>query len=132
MRVGEFRQVCRERYGADVVGITVSAEQEKYAKEKFHDMSIEIRLQDYRDLHETFDRIVSIGMIEHVGYRNYRTFMEVVHRCLAPDGKFLLKTIGGNMSTTSNDLWLEKYFPQFDAALGGPDHESGGGPVRSP
>jgi cyclopropane-fatty-acyl-phospholipid synthase len=69
-------------------------------------------LQDYRELEEKFDRIISIGMFEHVGYRNYRTYMEVVHRCLKLDGLFLLHTIGGNTSVSSTDPWIDKYiFP---------------------
>jgi cyclopropane-fatty-acyl-phospholipid synthase len=73
---------------------------------------VEIRLQDYRGLNEPFDRIVSIGMFEHVGYKNYRTFMSVVDRCLKEDGLFLLQSIGGNTSVTTNDPWLERYiFP---------------------
>src|SRR3989344_762595 len=65
-------------------------------------------LKDYRDLNEKFDSIVSIGMVEHVGYKNYITFMKVVHRCLKDNGLFLLHTIGGNKSTTSTDPWTDK------------------------
>ena len=73
---------------------------------------MEIRLQDYRDLNESFDRILSIGMFEHVGVRNYRTFMQVVARCLHHEGLFLLHTIGCNTSTFRSDPWIERYiFP---------------------
>jgi cyclopropane-fatty-acyl-phospholipid synthase len=78
-----------------VVDITVSRRQAELASEVCRGLPVEIRLQDYRDLDLRCDRILSLGMFEHVGYKNYRTFMEVVHRCLADDGLFLLHTIGG-------------------------------------
>lgn len=109
---GSFVQYAAERYGAEVVGITVSAEQEKLAKERCRNAPATILLRDYRDLDESFDHIVSVGMFEHVGYKNYRTFMEIVHRCLAPDGKLLLHTIGRNTSAHRTDPWMNKYiFP---------------------
>ena len=71
-----------------------------------------IELKDYQDLQERFDRIVSIGMFEHVGLPNYRKYMESVLGCLNSDGLFLLHTIGGNTSTNTTDPWIEKYiFP---------------------
>ena len=74
--------------------------------------SIEIRLQDYRELDESFDRIWSIGMFEHVGVKNYGNYFEVTRRCLADDGLNLLHTIGGNESTNHTDPWIGKYiFP---------------------
>lgn len=109
---GSFIKYAAEEYKVNVVGITVSIEQVKLARQRCQGLPIEIRLQDYRKLHETFDRIISIGMFEHVGSRNYRTYMEVVHRCLRPDGLFLLHTIGGNKSVSSSDPWIDKYiFP---------------------
>jgi cyclopropane-fatty-acyl-phospholipid synthase len=75
---GSFARYAAERYGAEVVGITVSVEQEKYAASLCRDLPVDIRLQDYRDVDEQFDHIVSVGMVEHVGYRNYRTYMNVV------------------------------------------------------
>ena len=85
-----------ENYKAEAAGITVSEEQIKLGREICKGLPVEIRFQDYRDLNETFDHIISVGMFEHVGYKNYRTFMEVVHRSLKPSGLFLLHTIGGN------------------------------------
>ncbi len=109
---GSFAKFAAERYGVEVVGVTVSKEQAELANKMCKGLPVENRLQDYRNLDEKFDRIVSIGMFEHVGYKNYRTFMEVAHRCLTDDGVFLLHTIGGNMSTTSTDPWIDKYiFP---------------------
>jgi cyclopropane-fatty-acyl-phospholipid synthase len=69
-------------------------------------------LMDYRDMNEKFDCIVSLGMFEHVGYKNYRTYMKMANRCLRDDGLFLLHTIGSNTSETFIDPWIDKYiFP---------------------
>ena len=109
---GSFAKYAAEKYQAKVVGITVSKEQVELAKTLCAGLPVEIRLQDYRDVNEKFDRIVSVGMIEHVGYKNYRTYMETVRRCLQDDGLFLLHTIGGNKSVKSVDPWINKYiFP---------------------
>jgi cyclopropane-fatty-acyl-phospholipid synthase len=109
---GGFAKYAAEKYQAKVVGITVSKEQVDMGRTLVAGLPVEIRLQDYRDVNEKFDLIVSVGMIEHVGYKNYRTYMDVVDRCLSDDGLFLLHTIGGNTSVTSVDPWMNKYiFP---------------------
>ncbi|MGA9478889.1 MAG: cyclopropane fatty acyl phospholipid synthase [Desulfobacterales bacterium] len=109
---GGFVIYAAEKYGAEVTGITVSRKQVKLARRLSEGLPVTIELQDYRDLQGTFDRIVSIGMFEHVGVTNYRTFMQVVHRCLKKDGLFLLHTIAGNSSVRSVDPWLATYiFP---------------------
>lgn len=109
---GSFAKYAAEKYRVGVVGITVSKEQVTLGKELCKGLPVEIRLQDYRELKGTFDHIVSIGMFEHVGPKNYRTYMEVVHRCLTDDGLFLLHTIGNNLSNTPPDPWSNKYiFP---------------------
>jgi len=109
---GGFAKYAAEKYGANVVGITVSKEQAYLAKECCSGLPIEIRLQDYRDVNEKFDSIVSIGMFEHVGYKNYRTYMETVCRCLKDSGLFLLHTIGNNRSEVAANPWLDRYiFP---------------------
>jgi cyclopropane-fatty-acyl-phospholipid synthase len=109
---GGFAQWAAEKYDVKVLGITVSQEQVKYARKFCQGLNVTIELQDYRDLKETFDRIVSIGMFEHVGAKNYLTFMRKVRHCLKPDGLFLLHTIGGNTSVSSTDPWISKYiFP---------------------
>jgi len=101
-----------ERYGVSVVGITVSAEQVNLSQRFCRGLPVEIRLQDYRDVDETFDRVLSLGMFEHVGRKNYRTFMRVVRRRLKDDGLFLLHTIGTNRSVARTDPWTERYiFP---------------------
>jgi cyclopropane-fatty-acyl-phospholipid synthase len=114
---GEALKFAVERYGVSGVGITISHEQAEYARNLCADLPIEIRLQDYRELcgddrEERFDRSFSIGMFEHVGVKNYRTYFEVARRCLAADGLFLLHTIGSNISVRQTDPWIGRYiFP---------------------
>jgi len=101
-----------EKYGISGVGITISRDQFKTANELCLELPIEIRLEDYRALDEPFDRVFSVGMLEHVGYKNYPTYMQIVRRCLAPEGLFLLHTIGGRRSVIKTDPWLARYiFP---------------------
>ncbi|MCP6718170.1 MAG: cyclopropane fatty acyl phospholipid synthase [Patescibacteria group bacterium] len=109
---GAFMKYASEKYGVKGVGITISKEQVKLGQELCRGLPVEIRLKDYRDLDGKFDCIVSIGMFEHVGYKNYRTYMEIVYRLLDDNGLFLLHTIGGNKSTITTDSWMNKYiFP---------------------
>ena len=109
---GGFAKYAATKYGANIHGITVSREQVRFANKFCQGLDVKIELKDYRKLKEKFDRIVSIGMFEHVGRKNYRTFMKVIHRCLKADGLALLHTIGENTSTNSTDPWIDKYiFP---------------------
>jgi cyclopropane-fatty-acyl-phospholipid synthase len=110
---GGAAQFLAERAGVDVVGLTVSREQAALARKRCDGLPIEIRLQDYRDIREKFDRVYSIGMFEHVGVKNYVTYLEVVSRCLhEPGAPTLLHTIGGLRSQHQTDPWIEKYiFP---------------------
>lgn len=101
-----------ERYGVTALGITVSGEQVKHAQQLCNGLDVEIRLQDYRDLTGEFDRVLSLGMFEHVGYKNYDTFMRMVREHLVDDGLLLLHTIAGNRSVTKSNAWTERYiFP---------------------
>jgi cyclopropane-fatty-acyl-phospholipid synthase len=110
---GGFLKFAAEKYGIEGVGITVSEEQANYAKENCKGLPVDIRLSDYRDLKGAqFDRIISIGMFEHVGYKNYKKFMKVMSRLLKDNGLFLLHTIGTDESVSSTDPWINKYiFP---------------------
>lgn len=109
---GAFAKYAAEHYGVSVVGITISKEQCDYAQKNCADFPVEIRFQDYRDVAERFDRIISLGMFEHVGYLNYRKYMQKVHECLDDEGLFLLHTIGSNVTTTHCERWINKYiFP---------------------
>ncbi|NCX94187.1 MAG: cyclopropane fatty acyl phospholipid synthase, partial [Gammaproteobacteria bacterium] len=109
---GSLARFAAERYDVEVVGVTVSKEQLSLAKKRCEGLKVDLRLQDYRELNEQFDRIISIGMFEHVGYRNYHEYMKVAERNLKADGLFLLHTIGQDSSVTLADPWIEKYiFP---------------------
>lgn len=109
---GSFIGYAAEKYGANALGITVSKEQKELADELYKNLPVETRFQDYRNINEKFDHIVSLGMFEHVGVRNYHTFMKVVHNALKNDGIFLLHTIGCNKSGQVGDPWFDKYiFP---------------------
>ncbi len=114
---GEALKYAAQHYGVSGVGMTISREQAEYARRLCDGLPVEIRLQDYRELDERFDRIFSIGMFEHVGLRNYRHYFELAQRCLVDDpatggGLFLLHTIGSNESVRHTDPWIERYiFP---------------------
>lgn len=117
---GSFMSYATKHYGVECVGVSISKEQVRWAQEKYKDLSLEFRLQDYREVNETFDSVVSIGMFEHVGRKNYRTYMEVAHRCLADDGLFLLHSIGKNMRYSVSDPWIDKYiFPNGELPSAG-------------
>jgi len=117
---GSFCKYAAENYDVEVVGITVSKEQIDYATTDCKGLNVQFKLMDYRDLNNNsvfgkeilFDRIVSVGMFEHVGYKNYSTFMNTVNKLLKENGLFLLHTIGVNKSVVTSDPWTNKYiFP---------------------
>ncbi|MBM3200858.1 MAG: cyclopropane fatty acyl phospholipid synthase [Chlamydiae bacterium] len=109
---GGFAKYAAEKYKVSVLGITLSENQAAYAKKLCANLDVEIRIQDYRDLQGSFDRVVSIGMFEHVGPKNYDEFMQVADRVLKDGGLFLLHTIGKNESSDACDPWIRKYiFP---------------------
>ncbi|MCK9421700.1 MAG: cyclopropane fatty acyl phospholipid synthase [Bacteroidales bacterium] len=109
---GAFGKYAAEKYKAEVVGITVSKQQVDLGRKLCEGLPVEFRLMDYRNIHEKFDRIVSVGMIEHVGNKNYRTFFKVANKCLHDNGLFLLQTIGSIQSLTKINPWTDKYiFP---------------------
>lgn len=109
---GGFLKFAAERYGIEGVGITISKQQAAYAEATKGALPIETRLMDYMALEGQFDRVISIGMFEHVGYKNYDAYFRKVRSLLRPDGLFLLHTIGNNFTSTHGDPWTEKYiFP---------------------
>ena len=109
---GGFAKYASEHYGCHVTGISISDEQIKYAKEFCKGLPVDIQKCDYRNVVGEFDKVVVVGMIEHVGYKNYRKIMKIVSEHLKKDGLFLLHTIGANVSTTVSDPWFHKYiFP---------------------
>lgn len=110
---GGAARFAAERYQVAVVGLTVSREQARVARAHCAGLPVEVRLQDYRDLEGRFDAAWSLGMLEHVGRKNYRRYFDTVRRHLDPDGLFLAHTIGSPRSVASNDPWIERYvFPR--------------------
>ncbi len=109
---GSFCRYAAEKYQVKVVGLTVSREQAELTRDQLKDFPVEILLQDYRTYRGEFDAIISIGMFEHVGRKNFETYMDMVRECLKPNGLFLLHTIGGNVTRVSGRTWLAKHiFP---------------------
>ena len=110
---GALARHAARNFGVEVVGITLSAPQQQYAQELCQGLPVTIRLQDYRDLPaQAYDRVASIGMFEHVGHKNFGTFLDIVAGRLAGDGLFLLHTIGGSTLKAAVDPWIQKYiFP---------------------
>lgn len=109
---GGFAAYAAERYGCSVVGVTLSNDQHALGQEMWKHLDVDLRLMDYRDVTGTFDRVTSIGMLEHVGPKNHRRFMEVVRGLLTDDGIALIHTISGRHSRRHGTPFVEKYiFP---------------------
>ncbi len=101
-----------EHYGVSGVAVTISPDQFNAARELCVGLPVDIRLQDYREVDEQFDRSYSIDMLGHVGRRNYRQYMESVKRCLRPGGLHLAQTAGSENSAVKADPWVDRYiFP---------------------
>jgi cyclopropane-fatty-acyl-phospholipid synthase len=112
---GSFAKFAAERYGVEVVGITISAAQVELARDMCRGLPVDIRLQDYREVNEQFDRVASLGMFEHVGRKNYPVYLDTVRKCLREDGLFLLHTIGRNDHGAGVDPWVTRYiFPNSE------------------
>ena len=102
--------------GARVTGVTLSTEQHRTANERATALGVadraDFRLQDYRDLNQTFDRIISVGMFEHVGVPNYQEYFDTVARLLDDDGVAVIHSIGRNSPPNRTQPWVRKYiFP---------------------
>jgi cyclopropane-fatty-acyl-phospholipid synthase len=112
---GELARLLAERHRCRVVSYNISRQQVEFARARCVGLPVEFRLQDYREAAADlarYDRVVSIGLMEHVGPRNYRGFFELAHERLAPGGLCLVHMIGGNVSQSATDPWIEKYiFP---------------------
>ncbi len=110
---GGLAQHINAYSGANVTGVTLSEEQLKVAELNAKDNDrVNYRLQDYRDVSEEFDRVVSVGMFEHVGRKQYQTFFNKVYECLNEDGIALIHTIGRADGPGETDPWTKKYiFP---------------------
>jgi len=109
---GGFAGWAAEKYGCSVLGVTLSKDQVELGNQKWKHLPVELRLCDYRDVNVTFDRVVSIGMMEHVGPKNHGEMMRVIDRCLVDDGVALVHTIANNRSLRHGTPFIEKYiFP---------------------
>ena len=109
---GGFAEYAAKKYGVKVTGISPAAEQVKVARRRTKGLPVKILQKDYRQIKGTFDRIVSVGMLEHVGYRNYKDFFRRCKNMLADDGLMLHHTIGNNKSVAFTSPWIDKYiFP---------------------
>jgi cyclopropane-fatty-acyl-phospholipid synthase len=109
---GGLAEYVARHYDVQVTGITVAREQWSYARQRCAGLPVRIELMDYRDLQGRFDKVVSVGMFEHVGKKNYRTYFDCVKRLLKSEGLFLLHTIGSRKTTEVADTWINKYiFP---------------------
>lgn len=109
---GGFAHHAASRYGAAVTSLTNSKEMAALAAARCRGLSVAIEHKDYRQASGLYDRVVAIGIAEHIGPRNYRTLMEVAHRSLKEDGLFLLHTISNNESFLHAVPWVHKYiFP---------------------
>lgn len=102
--------------GARVTGVTLSTEQHRTANERATALGVadraDFRLQDYRDLNQTFDRIISVGMFEHVGVPNYQEYFDTIARLLDEDGVAVIHSIGRNSPPNRTQPWVRKYiFP---------------------
>lgn len=109
---GGLAEHAARHFGVEVCGITISREQLCLAEERCRGLPVEIRLLDYRALRGRFDKIVSVGMFEHVGLKNYRAYFSTAAEVLADDGLMLLHTIGSSLSVRGTDPWVHRYiFP---------------------
>ena len=109
---GSFTKFAAERYGCVCVGITNSREQAIYAQKVAIGLSVEIYNVDYREFScspNQFTKVVSLGMLEHVGPKNYKLFLSNIERALTRDGLCLIQTIGDNQSAIRCDPWLDRY-----------------------
>lgn len=112
---GGFAHFAASEYGCEVVSYNISSEQVAFGRELCKGLPVRFELKDYREAANEaarFDRVASIGLCEHIGYKNYRRFMELAHDRLKEKGLFLLHTIGANESYSYTDPWIDKYiFP---------------------
>jgi cyclopropane-fatty-acyl-phospholipid synthase len=105
---GGLARYAAEHHGVSVVGITVSKQQADLGNRRAEGLPVELRYCDYRDVTEVFDRVVSVGMVEHVGRRYYRDFFAAAERCLEPSGIFVLHTVGFLKEQPINP-WYDKH-----------------------
>ncbi len=109
---GAFGKFAYEKYGVKTTGITISKQQKILGEELCKDIPVTFHLTDYRKIKGKYDRIVSVGMMEHVGYKNYKSYFNAINNNLKDNGIALIQTIGSNRSVTTTSAWFDKYiFP---------------------
>ncbi len=109
---GGLMKYAAKHYGVEVVGVTVSKEQQQMAQERCKGLPISVELRDYREMSGCYDKVVSVGMFEHVGQKNYQVYFDTISHLLKDDGLFLLHTIGSHKTVKSIEPWFERYiFP---------------------
>ncbi|MEN8229298.1 MAG: cyclopropane fatty acyl phospholipid synthase [Bacteroidota bacterium] len=109
---GSFAKYAAEKYHVHVTGLNISKKQIEFGRELCKGLPVEFKLQDYRKATGEYDRVLSIGFMEHVGHKNYRKYMIIANRTLKNDGIAFFHTIGSNCSVTTTNAWTHKYiFP---------------------
>ena len=110
---GGLAKYVAGQYGCAVVGLTISRAQQEYAERFCRGLDVQIELRDYREkIRGRFDRVVSVGMVEHVGLKNYRAYLRAAADSLGEEGRFLCQGIGNPISNLQIDPWIRRYvFP---------------------
>ena len=109
---GGLAEYAASKHDVHVTGISPAIEQVRVAKERCLGLPVEIRQADYRELTGSFDRIMSVGMMEHVGPKNLQSFFETCASLLTPDGIMIHHLIGSNETKHRSDAWFDRYiFP---------------------
>jgi len=111
---GGFAEYAASKYGAIVTGISPAIDQVRMARVRTKHLGARVKIlqRDYRQMTGKFDRVISVGMLEHVGPRNYPKFFEICRQLLKDDGIMLHHTIGGNSPGRNTNAWMNKYiFP---------------------
>jgi cyclopropane-fatty-acyl-phospholipid synthase len=109
---GSFAKYAAEQHGVSVEGYTVSREQVELGRERCRGLPVELHLADYREASGRYDAVISIGIMEHIGSKNYGTYMELAERCLEPHGIALVHTIGYHQQQSLIDPFYHRYvFP---------------------
>lgn len=110
---GAFAYLLATEFGVHVTGVSLSNDQVAYAKKNFAHSRVDIRLQDYRNVEGVYDRVYSVGIFEHIGRKNYKTYFDKCYDLLAPDGIMLIHTIGWGVSGrwNPNTFMFKHIFP---------------------
>jgi len=109
---GGLAHYLSSRYSCSVTAVNISKNQLNHARNWCKKLPITFQDCDYREISGQYDKVVSVGMFEHVGAKNYRTFMNIVAQSMHDKGIFLLHTIGCNITKSYNDPWITSYiFP---------------------